>query len=218
MPVNAELRRKNGQGDLVDYVLVDDPENTETALADPSIDYGTRARLTELVNQLDGHHTLGYVGDLMMVTAAAGQLYIGGAGRLTFAEAVNVRGLLVNPSNSGKLVYIVRIALFSSALAYAGFRSDPTVGLPTVNSTQSNALLGGAPLSAARVGFDFDLTAPLSGGLDLRNTVGMAAGVRTAFDLPPLILPPGHSFGFNVPYSSGSDFTCSIYWVERAPD
>lgn len=52
MPVNAELRRKNQAGDLVDYVLVDDPENSETALADPTVDFGARARLDAIATRL----------------------------------------------------------------------------------------------------------------------------------------------------------------------
>lgn len=180
-------------------------------------DLALDASVQELVGKLDGHHTLGYVGDILMVTAGMGQLYIGGAGRMTSAEATNIRGLIANPSDSTKIVYIVRMALFSSALAYMHFWRDPTVGLPVVAPTVSNAYLGDVAPSEARIGFDASLTTPLSGGVDLRNTVGMAAGVRTAFDLPPLILPPGHSWGFSVPYSNPSDFTCSIYWVERVP-
>lgn len=53
MPVNAELRRKNAQGELVDYVLVDDAENPETALSDPTVDYGTRERLDAVVARLE---------------------------------------------------------------------------------------------------------------------------------------------------------------------
>jgi hypothetical protein len=53
MPVNAELRRKNAQGDLVDYVLVDDTENAETALSDPTVDYGARSRLDTVVARLE---------------------------------------------------------------------------------------------------------------------------------------------------------------------
>jgi hypothetical protein len=169
------------------------------------------------LDRFDGNHSLGYVGDLMMVTAANGSLYIGGAGRITSNDATNVRGLLVNPSNSGKYVYVVRMAIFSSTLAYMNFRRDPTVGLPAVTAITSNAMLGDVPPSQAYIGFDANLTVQLGGGTDLHNTVGMAAGVRTAFDLPPLILPPGHAWGFNVPYSQPADFTCSLYWVERVP-
>lgn len=74
MPVNAELRRKNAQGELVDYVLVDDTENPDTALSDPTVDYGVRARLATIANQLANpvntmipavfdHLTLSYTGD-----------------------------------------------------------------------------------------------------------------------------------------------------------
>jgi hypothetical protein len=52
VPVNAELRRKDANGNLVDYVLVDDTENLATGLADPSIDYGARTRLDSIVAKL----------------------------------------------------------------------------------------------------------------------------------------------------------------------
>jgi hypothetical protein len=53
VPVNAELRRKNEAGELVDFVLVDDVENPDTGLADPSIDYGARSRLDTVVARLE---------------------------------------------------------------------------------------------------------------------------------------------------------------------
>jgi hypothetical protein len=74
MPVSAELRRKNTQGDLVDFVLVDDAENPDTALSDPTVDYGARARLDAIAAQLANpvstlipatfdHLTLSYTGN-----------------------------------------------------------------------------------------------------------------------------------------------------------
>jgi len=175
----------------------------------------TEGTLQDILGRLDGDHAIGYVGDLMMVTAAAGELYIGGAGRLVLTEAGNTRGLLANPADSGKLCYIVRISFFSSALGFAHFRVNPTTGRPAIASTTSNALLQAVPPSAMQVGFDTHITTQLGGGTLLGNVVGLAAGVRTSLDLPPLILPPGNSWGFNVPYSTPADFVCSIYWVER---
>jgi hypothetical protein len=74
VPVSAELRRKNAQGDLVDYVLVDDGENLQTELSDPTVDHGVRSRLSTIASQLANpvntlvpavfdHLTLSYTGD-----------------------------------------------------------------------------------------------------------------------------------------------------------
>ena len=52
MPVEAQLRRKNAQGDVVDYVLVDDTDNPDTALSDPTVDYGVRTRLSAILAEL----------------------------------------------------------------------------------------------------------------------------------------------------------------------
>lgn len=75
MAVEAELARKSG-GATVPWELVDDPDNPETGLADPSIDYGVRTRLDAVVEKLTGPLTvaglvpaefdqinLGYTGD-----------------------------------------------------------------------------------------------------------------------------------------------------------
>ena len=74
MPVEAELRRKNEDGDLVDYVLVEDAENPVTGLADPTVDYGVRSQLEAIAGQLTNpvgtlvpevfdHLTLSYTGN-----------------------------------------------------------------------------------------------------------------------------------------------------------
>lgn len=74
VPVEAELRRKNEAGDLVDYVLVEDVENPVTGLADPTVDYGVRSQLEAIAGQLTNpvntlvpaifdHLTLSYTGN-----------------------------------------------------------------------------------------------------------------------------------------------------------
>lgn len=45
---NAKLQRSDVNGDPVDWTLVDDPENTDTALSDPVVDYGVRDALQNL--------------------------------------------------------------------------------------------------------------------------------------------------------------------------
>lgn len=47
--VEAELKRRDSSSNLVDWLLVDDPENTETGLSDPVIDFAARASLEQLV-------------------------------------------------------------------------------------------------------------------------------------------------------------------------
>jgi hypothetical protein len=91
---------------------------------------------------------------------------------------------------------------------------DPEAGLPIVTPTVSNALLVGASASTAQIGFDIHTTVALAGGVDLGLVVGLPEGSRVAIDLPPLILPPGHSFGLEVPFSAEADFTASLYWIE----
>jgi len=218
MPVEARLKREDEDGNVVPYVVTEDPEvDNPTGYADPVVDFGARARLETLTEAFDGNSVIGYVGDITMVTAASGAMYIGGAGRIVLPDAGNVRGLLINPADSTRLIYITRMALHSSTAGYCHFRRDPTGGLPATAATVSNALLANVPPSLGRIGYDYDLSQPLAGGVDLGTVVGLTANVRVVLDLPPLILPPGHSWGFNVPYSQGADFACSIYWVERTP-
>ena len=51
MAVEAELARKSG-GATVPWELVEDAANPETGLADPTIDYGARSRLDQVVTRL----------------------------------------------------------------------------------------------------------------------------------------------------------------------
>lgn len=89
MPVEAELRRKNGTGQLVDYVLVDDPENPETALADPSVDFGVRSRLDTVVANLES-----ILGELVSVLGAVGTMLTNSQLRASPISVAEVTGLV----------------------------------------------------------------------------------------------------------------------------
>ena len=91
---DVELKRGTGAG-LASWLLVDDAENTDTALSDPVIDYGARARLDALLTELAGKLSEGgtvaldapTLAALEEITAAldAARVEIGG---LSFSETL----------------------------------------------------------------------------------------------------------------------------------
>jgi hypothetical protein len=100
MPVEAELRRKNGTGDLVDYVLVDDAANPQTGLADPTVDYGARTRLDTVVTNLES-----ILGELTSILGGLGSLLTNSQLRAAPVEVADVNVLVPKQFNHMDLTY-----------------------------------------------------------------------------------------------------------------
>lgn len=143
-----------------------------------------------------------------------GRVYLVGSGRVTLGVAGNARGLIANPAASGVHLRIARLAVFATATGYATLFIDPTVGLPPINLTPRNALVGGSA-GAGTAGFDTNATTALSGGTDTGIVLGIPASRRTEIDLPPLVLPPGVSLGINIPFAGAADMAATVYWTEE---
>lgn len=205
MSIEAELRRRNQSGTLVPWTVNDDG-------TDPVADAAVLEALGEIRDHLAGGLD---VSPIIATYAKAGRLFIGGHGRIVVNEPANVRALVSNPGGSGVVVALLRLAVFSSAVGYMNFHRDATTGLPALDGEASNALLVGGFTPLASYGADVDTDTALGGGVDLHTTVGLGAQTRTVLDLPPLLLPPGHTFGFNVPFSTGTDMAFSLYWAEE---
>lgn len=151
------------------------------------------------------------------VSAAVAQqrFFIAGSGRLTLGLAGNVRGLLSNPSGSGRKVLVVRLAFFASSTGYATAVLNPTTGLPSGSRAPFNAVLGSAVSPVATLATDTSTTTPLAGGTATSLVVGIPSNGRESIDLPPLVLSPGASLGLNIPFSAAADATFSVYWIEE---
>jgi hypothetical protein len=75
MSVEAELRRRDTSGQVVDYVLVDDPDNAATLLSDPTVDFGTRARLDAIAADIAAlEMTVGTAADAETLNTLIGRL------------------------------------------------------------------------------------------------------------------------------------------------
>jgi hypothetical protein len=149
-------------------------------------------------------------------TAAVSQqrFFLAGSGRLTLGAAGNFRALLRNPSASGRNLYLVRLALLSTALAWGDVRVNPTTGLPTAARTSHNAILGAAAASGELLA-DVNAITAIGGGTLLSTTIAVPVSQRVQLDLPPFVLAPGVSVGLNFNVLGAADASISGYWYEE---
>jgi hypothetical protein len=157
------------------------------------------------------------VTNLFAELVGQGRFFLSSTGKLALAAAGNVRATLQNPAGSGRNLYVARIgSLASAGPAWATVWLNPTTGLPSSAARPHlNALVSGA--NTAGVGVmkaDTDLTVPLAGGMDTGVVIGIPAGSRISLDLPPIVLVPGQTLGFNLPFTGAADAVMSVYWGE----
>ena len=144
-----------------------------------------------------------------------GKFNIYGSGKISLAVAGNFRATLKNPATSGKTIKVHRISAFGTSTGWASILINPTTGLPvTAVRPSMNAIVGGGAAGIAEVKADSDTTVPLGGGTDTGIVLGVAGGTRTELNLPPLIVAPGVTLGFNVPFAGAADVTLAVYATE----
>jgi hypothetical protein len=122
--------------------------------------------------------------------------------------------LLRNPSASGRNLYLVRLALLSTALAWGDVRVNPTTGLPTAARTSHNAILGAAAAGGELLA-DVNAITAIGGGTLLSTTIAVPVSQRVQLDLPPFVLAPGFSVGLNFNVLGAADASISGYWYEE---
>lgn len=121
--VDAELKRRNSTGGLVDWLLVADTENTVSALSDPSIEYGVRSRLGALSTSAWTTGSGSVIGVLKGIYGRLGApLSVAlTSGSLAALEAVTVSGTVALTSGSLAALESVTVtgtvALTSGSLA-----------------------------------------------------------------------------------------------------
>ena len=149
------------------------------------------------------------------VTAAVAQqrFFIAGSQKLELAVTGNFRGLISNPTGSGRKLLVVRMVALATVTAWMDLRLNPTTGLPVGARTPFNAVLGGAAASGT-LRADTDATVPLGGGALLSPTLALPPNSRQSVDLPPLVLMPGVSLGMNINSGAGAA-AFSLYWIEE---
>lgn len=146
---------------------------------------------------------------------AAGRFYVAGSGRLSLSVAGNVRGLVTNPANSGRLMVLVLLTEFGTGRSWTEIYRNPTTGLPTALRPVNNALLGVATDAAVgELRVDTDTTVALSGGTNTGIVIGTGPDRRNEIKAP-FNLFPGETLGVNVPFAGAADATLSLYWVEK---
>lgn len=153
-------------------------------------------------------------GDQRATAIARERYFVAGSGRLTLGVAGNIRCLLSNPAGSEREMWIERLVVTATVTGWAQVRRSPTTGLPATLRTSHNAVLDGAPATCT-MHADTDATTAIGGGTLLSDTPGIPANTRVSIEMPPLVLRPGVTLGFNVPIGGAGDASLSAYWFEE---
>lgn len=147
---------------------------------------------------------------------ASGRFYMVGSGRMSLSVAGNVRALIANPAESGRIIGIAGIVVFGTATSWANIYKNPTAGLPAAAARPVTNALVGPPTEPAvvQVTADTDATVALSGGTDTGVVMGSGGGNRETVTAP-FQLWPGQSLGFNVPFAGAADATLTAWVAEK---
>jgi hypothetical protein len=155
------------------------------------------------------------VGNAATEALASGRMYFGGSGKMSLAVAGNLRAVLQNPADSGRVMYVARMVVTTTAMGWADLFVNPTVGVPTSTPRPvTNAIIGQNTSPKGVIRADTDTTTALGGGWNTGVSIGSPGGQRTNLDLPPFVLAPGVTLGFNNAFAGAADVSMSVFWWE----
>lgn len=173
------------------------------------------ARVT-MVDGLLGISTLAVDQQAALMTRM-GKAYVAGSGQQTTGGigTTTMRGLLRNPTGSGKTIYVYCLESWSSGqTGYGSLLINPTGSLPTTAKTVNNTYVGYPNSPAAQV--FFDTGAAMTGGTDSGLTVPIPAGVINKVCLDaPFVLSPGVQLGLQAPFGGGTTAVITLYFWEE---
>lgn len=153
------------------------------------------------------------------LAVATQRFYLAGSGKMTLGGAGTFKGVVQNPSGSGRMVYVWQITGYATLAGWARLWINPTAGVPTAAARPvTNAVIGAStgPVTTVRVEGDTSLTpVNLGGGSDTGIELGIPANTRFAIAAPPFILSPGVTLGINVPFAGAADVSLTAYWSEK---
>lgn len=148
--------------------------------------------------------------------AGRGELFEATTGIAVLSLATGVlRGVLNNPSNSGKQLIVTRMTLGNATTVQGVTLVLNSSTVPGTAVTPWNHLLGSSGTSQATFKYDITTTG-LAGGTILTNYM-LYAGLSTQVVFPenPICITPGNSIGY---YTSAFGLTaggeCNMNWIE----
>lgn len=159
------------------------------------------------------------VDTLAMSFAQAGKSYMLSTGRVVSPNGLgNWRGVIKNPATHTRNLAIYRLDIMVNLdLTYIALSLNPTLNAPILNPRVAyNVNLESAITRPVTLNFDFDTTniLPLAGGFPTEIVFPVIKGAQSSTELPPLIVPPGVTLGFNVPYKNVNEGALNVYWWE----
>lgn len=185
-------------------------ESTTTTTA---LDAATLAAL-ETINLGPSSQIIGHVSTSLSKKVGEGKVFIGGTaitlGGLASAERACLQ--LSNPANSGKVLYIFGLTIYSTIAQQVVYTEDATMTGTVTAVTPFNLNRAAAVASVAAV--SSSISAP-SGGTAWPNQSRVTTQKGLDITLPPVVLPPGKSFLVRGTVGDAQTFTANAYWFEE---
>lgn len=142
------------------------------------------------------------------------KVYIAGAaitlGGLASAERASLQ--LVNPSGSGKKLFVFAFSLYSTIAMQVKYESNATQGGTPVSITPRNLMIGSPATSVATASYS---TAAPTGGSVWTNESRITPDGPVILQLPPIILLPGTSILIRGTVGDAQTFSANAYYFEE---
>lgn len=151
------------------------------------------------------------------LAVSEGRFYIATSARVTAGLGENIRGLVSNPVDSGRLTIMVALiaTVAPDRMTVGRVHMNPDTGLPATNYVpfNTNRTVNNPAVTTFRV--DNNITA-LGGGTATDLYTAVHKG-RNQIPLPGIILAPGQSLGINIPLGATEtgDGAFATYFYEK---
>lgn len=156
--------------------------------------------------------------DVIEIHARRGLVFTVSTGVLTGSG--HLQSVLANPANSGRSLYLYRMAAVlsggsQSSLVFMRVIFNPETNGLTARSP-GNARVGAGVSSVASLRAGVTSTAP-TGGVVSDAGLPLVTNQRVTVDLPPLVLPPGVSMSFTTEIPKTVSASLTYWWYESVP-
>lgn len=172
---------------------------------------GTAAGTPVFAQAVDSSAIIGYAGNPLSKKTAEGKVFFCG-GRAISAYPGGVLCYLGNPVNSGRVLYLYAISIYQNSsnmwVAYYNDMPEPTI--PLLTPTNMNHGSSNASVAHMRLGVP-------AAALTTQYQIAAHTLVtdHQLLQMPPMILPPGHSMSLRFPHSKSLEAAANAYWWEE---
>lgn len=152
----------------------------------------------------------------MESAARRGRAFMASSGKMTLVAGA-VRATLSNPANSGRMLYLQRLALFSTATTWCDVYLNPNGTNQPASVRRANALYDRGIVAKGILKADSGtvLLGLGTGGIDMQVSFGVGANMPYPVPLSGFVLPPGGTFALNLGGALTASASVDVWWAEE---